>query len=143
MYHRILVPLDGSENAEKVLPWVKAEGLCHGATITVLRVIPPLRSSLMMTPAILEQIKEQTDKITQDYLQGVAARLQAEGLEIKTDKLPGSPAQVILDYAEENQFDLIVIGSRGETGAIRWKFGSVANKVIRTKTSMPVLVINT
>jgi len=143
MYRRILVPLDGSENAEKVLPVAVGEAQCHQATIVLMRVIQPMRYSLMMTPAILEQIDKQATELSQSYLEGLAERLRAEGLEVEIEIQSGSPAQCILDFAEETQCDLIVIGSHGETGAIRWRFGSVANKVVKTKTSMPVLVVNT
>ena len=68
MYRRILVPLDGSETAEKVLPVAKGEGLHHQATLVLLRVIPPLRSSLMMSPKFYDQLSEQAMEITQTYL---------------------------------------------------------------------------
>ncbi len=143
MYRRILVPLDGSKTAEKVLPLVKVEGESHQATIVLMRVIPPLRSSLMMPPKFLEQIAQQASEIARDYLEGVAAQLRAEGLSVEIEIQSGPPAQCILDFAENTQCDLIIIGARGETGAIRWRFGSVANKVIRARTTMPVLVVST
>jgi nucleotide-binding universal stress UspA family protein len=143
MYRRILVPLDGSETAEKVLPVVKMEGTHHQATIVLMRVIPPLRASLMMSPKFLEQTTQQVTEITQNYLEGIAEQLRAEGLEVEIEIQSGPPAQHILDFAESNQCDLIIIGSRGETGVVRWRFGSVASKVVRAKTAMPVLVVST
>jgi len=143
MYRRILVPLDGSERSEKVLPVVKMEAECHQATIILLRVIPPFRHSLMMSPTLLKEITQQVTEITQNYLKGVAEQLRAEGLDVETEIQSGAPAQCILDFAENNQCDLIVIGSRGDTGALQWRFGSVANKVVKTKTTMPVLVVST
>jgi nucleotide-binding universal stress UspA family protein len=143
MYRRILVPLDGSETAEKVLPVVKMEGTCHQATIVLMRVIPPLRGSLVMSPKFLEQTTQQVTEITQNYLEGIAEQLRAEGLEVEIEIQSGPPAQLILDFAESNQCDLIIIGSRGETGAMRWRFGSVSSKVVRAKTAMPVLVVST
>ena len=55
----------------------------------------------------------------------------------------GTTGPTHLDFAESNQCDLIIIGSRGETGAMRWRFGSVSSKVVRAKTTMPVLVVST
>jgi nucleotide-binding universal stress UspA family protein len=143
MFRRILVPLDGSERAESVLPIAKSEAKSHSATVILLRVVPPIRHSLMLTPALLEQTTSQANKITEDYLRNVAERLRADGLTVETETLSGPPAQEILRYAEETDCDLIVIGSRGDTGALQWRFGSVSNKVIKTKTTMPVLVIST
>jgi nucleotide-binding universal stress UspA family protein len=143
MYHRILVPLDGSERAEKVLPLAKEEAKHHGATIVLLRVIPPLRHTLMTVPNLLEEGLRQAIEFAEDYLARTADRVQADGVEVETEILEGPPANRILEFAEESQCDLIVIGSHGDAGALQWRFGSVANKVIKTRTSMPVLVINT
>jgi nucleotide-binding universal stress UspA family protein len=143
MYRRILVPLDGSERAEKVLPFVEVEGKAHGSTVVLLRVISPLRHSLMMSPANLEEMTRKISEITQDYLEQVAGRLREKGLKTEIEIQSGSPAQSILEFAESTDCDLIVIGSRGDTGAVQWRFGSVANKVVKTRTSMPVLVVNT
>jgi nucleotide-binding universal stress UspA family protein len=143
MYRKILVPLDGSETAEKVLPVAMGEGLHHQAKIILLRVIPPLRSSLMLSPKYLEQITEHANTMSQDYLSNVASRLQAEGLDVDTVIQSGPPAEKILDYAESEGCDLIVIGTRGETSASRWKLGGVSFKVIKSRTTMPVLVVNT
>jgi nucleotide-binding universal stress UspA family protein len=55
----------------------------------------------------------------------------------------GPPGEKILDVSEEIGCNLIVIGSRGETGARRWRFGSVAFKVVKSQTAMPVLVVST
>ena len=140
---RMLVPLDGSETAEKVLPWVIKEGLIHGSTIVLLRVIPPLRALLMIPPRFREQTTEFATTVSQDYLAAVAQRLQDEGLTVETRIEHGIPGEAILDVADEIAIDLIVIGSRGETGATRWRFGSVAFRVVRSRTEMPVLVIST
>ena len=143
MYCRILVPLDGSETAEKVLPFAIDEARAHKATVVLMRIIAPFRSSLMTAPSLLEQANERTIAITQDYMQGVADRLRDEGLDVEAVVLHGPPAQKIVEYAEESGCDLIIIGTRGETGALQWRFGGVASKVVRAKTTMPVLVVTT
>jgi nucleotide-binding universal stress UspA family protein len=143
MYCRILVPLDGSEKAEKVLPIVKDEARCHNATIVLMRVIAPFRSSVMMVPSLLEQATEQSIRITQDYLDKIASQLRSESFEVEVEIEHGPPAQKILDFAEESGCDLIIIGTHGETGALQWRFGGVAGKVVRAKTTMPVLVVTT
>lgn len=143
MYKRILVPLDGSETAEKVLPVVTEEARCHGAAVVVLRVIPPPRSSLMVTPKFQEQLLQQATEFTHNYLAGVAQRLRSEGLEVQEEIRSGPPAQRILDCAEETGCDLIIIGSRGETSALKWPFGGTAHKVVKAHTARPVLVVST
>ena len=143
MFKRILVPLDGSEIAEGVLPVVKAEAHCHGATVVLIRVIAPFRSSLMMVPSLLEQANAQALTIVERYLQDVAERLRSEGLEVETRIERGPPAERILDVAEGEGCDLIIIGSHGETGAMRWRFGGVAFKIVKSKTPMAVMIVTT
>lgn len=143
MFKRILVPLDGSATAEEVLPVAKAEARCHGATIVILRVIAPLRSSLMMIPSLVEVSNENVMRIVQDYLDDLAERLRSEGFDVETKIDRGPPAQQILEFAESSGCDLIIIGSRGETGAMRWRFGGVANKVVKARSHIPVMIVTT
>ena len=143
MYCRILVPLDGSETAEKVLPFVEEEARLHEATVVLIRVVAPLRSSLMMVPALVDQAVAQATEITRRYLDDIAAQLQTKGLEVEIVLEQGPPAQKIIEVAENSGCDLIIIGTHGETGALQWRFGGVAGKVIRAKTTMPVLVVTT
>ena len=143
MYNHILVPLDGSKTAEKVLPVVIAEAKCHDASVVLLRVIAPFRSSLMAAPTLLEQANEHVMRIAQEYLAVLAADLSSKGIVVETKIDRGPPAQRILEFADSYDCDLIIIGSRGETGALRWRFGGTAAKVVRAKTSMPVLVVTT
>jgi len=143
MFKRILVPLDGSEIAEGVLPVVETGAQCHGATVVLIRVIAPFRSSLMMVPSLLEQANAQALTIVERYLQDVAERLRSEGLEVETRIERGPPAQCILDVAESDGCDLIIIGSHGETGGMRWRFGGVAFKIVKAKTAIAVMIVTT
>ena len=111
--------------------------------LVLLRVIPPLRASLMMPPKFAEQTLQQATEISQKYLKGVAERLRAEGITVETETQSGRPAQTILEFAENTDCDLIIIGSHGETASSRWRFGGVANKVVKDKTTMPVLLVTT
>ena len=135
--------LDGSEVAEGVFPVVRAEASAHSATIVVMRVVAPFRSTLMMSPALLEQASAQILPMIENYLENASARLKGEGLIVETVLKYGPPAERIIQYAESEAIDLIVIASRGETGTSRWRFGAVANKIVKTKTSMPVMVVTT
>lgn len=143
MFCRILVPLDGSATAEAVLPFVIDQARCHNATVVLIRVIAPLRDSLMMVPSLVEQATEKSIEITTEYLEDVASGLRKEGLDVEVVLKHGLPAETIIELAEESGCDLIIIGTRGVTGALQWRFGSVAGKVVRAKTTMPVLVVTT
>ncbi len=125
------------------MPIVVAEARLHGAVVVLLRVIAPLRQSLMTSPNLLAQVFKQVDLIAQNSLEEVAEKIRAEGLEVETIIERGQPAQRIHEIAKNESCNLIVIGTHGETGNPRWRSGNVANKIIRTQSPIPVLVITT
>ncbi len=143
MFNRILVPLDGSETAEKVLPMVVTEARLHGAVVVLLRVIAPLRQSLMASPNILAQVLKEVELIAQDNLEEIAEKIRAEGLEVETIIERGPPARRAVEIAEKNACDLIILGTHGETGMHQWRFGSVANKIIRAESPITIMIITT
>jgi nucleotide-binding universal stress UspA family protein len=143
MFKRILVPLDGSELAEQVIPVVKMEAQCHNATVLLMRVVVPFRSLLKMSPAYLETTSQQVNEIVAGYLETVADQLRIEGIEVENIIEYGPPAEKIVEFAERGGCDLIIIGSRGETGALRWPIGGVTNKVARARLAVPVMIVTT
>jgi nucleotide-binding universal stress UspA family protein len=70
----------------------------------------------------------------------VKKRLAEQGVDAKVELIQGSPAEVILDYANENGFDVIVIGSRGLGGIREFVLGSVSHNVVQ-HARIPVLVV--
>ena len=143
MFNKILIPLDGSKNAEKVLPMAVSTASLHGASVVLLRAIAPLRQSLMASPASIKLAFEQIDEIAKDYLEDIAEEFRAEGVNVKTITEQGYPAQLTLDTAQNEKCDLIIIGTHGETGSQQWRFGSVANKIIKAKSEIALMVIPT
>jgi nucleotide-binding universal stress UspA family protein len=143
MIKRILVPLDGSERAELVLPYSKMEAEHHQSMLVLLRVVPHLKDTIFVVPSIIDDIYDKAKTRAEEYLQILATQLQDEGYQVETQVLVGSPGQQIIDFAESTKCDLIVIGSHGTSGAVQWRFGSIAGKVVRSETSMPVVVIST
>lgn len=141
MFKRILVPLDGSQTAEGVLPVVITEAKLHGASIMLLRVIAPLRQSLMSIPSVMEQVYSQVEHIAGSYLEVVADKIRSEGLVVEIVVDRGRPARRTLAIAQESECDLIIIGTHGETADHQWRFGSVANKVVKAKLPIPVMVV--
>jgi nucleotide-binding universal stress UspA family protein len=97
----------------------------------------------MASPSVINNAFEQINEIATQYLDGVAEELRSEGFEVKTLIEHGSPALLTLDTAHEKECDLIIIGTHGETGSTQWRFGSVANKIIKAKSEIPLMVIPT
>lgn len=149
MYDRILVPLDGSKLAECVIPHVVKIAVDNNAKdVVLLRVCQPVSvladypSDMIETwDEHLKEIEEFTAKQCNEYLHGVKERLMLEGLNnVRAVNRSGKPALEILNYIDKNEIDLVIISSHGHTGAHRWAFGSVADKIVGN-SPVPVLLV--
>jgi nucleotide-binding universal stress UspA family protein len=145
MYSKILVPLDGSEFSECSLEHVKAIASgCHVPEVVLFRVTEPLSLTEEMINELGEDLIEKADtryeKVARDYLKGIADKLASEDYLVGTVVEHGQPAQKILEYADKNRVDLIIMSTHGRSGVVRWALGSVADKVAR-HSKVPVLII--
>ncbi len=140
MYNRILLPLDGSAMAEQALPYATAQAEQFAALLILLWVLEPLPHVRGMSVADIDSFKRQTSERAQEYLDRVVANIREEGISVQAANVEGRPNVTILQFAEKNQVDLIVICSRGRSGLSRWLMGSVADRVVRGAT-VPVLLV--
>jgi nucleotide-binding universal stress UspA family protein len=139
MYQKVLVPLDGSELAECVLPHVKAIAAgCGIREVVLLKVVEPLPTGTAL--GVEEAAQKIGVKAAEDYLATIQAKLNKEGLAVKTQVLTGRAAETITDFAQHNKVDLIALATHGRSGISRWVFGSVADRIVRS-SSAPVLLI--
>jgi len=136
MYNRILVPLDGSKLSESILEHVKEIAVgCSTSEVILLMVVEQAETGTGQSWGGLvsaEQINILRDRLmteAKNYIGKVAERLSKEGIPVKTCIKQGAAADAILDYAQENRMDLIIMSTRGSSGISRWTFGSVAAKV--------------
>jgi nucleotide-binding universal stress UspA family protein len=140
MYQKILVPLDGSDLAECVLPHVKAIGSgCGVGQLILLSVVAPLHGEIP-SDIHVEIVQEAGVKAAKEYLTKIKARLSKEGFDVKAEVLTGRPAETISDFAQHNKVDLIAIATHGRSGISRWIFGSVADRLVRSSL-VPILLI--
>lgn len=143
MYKRILLPLDGSAMAEQALPHAVALSTIFQAELILLKVQKPLaerpeRHGIYYKA--IEQAEELTRQLAQEYLDGIATRIQDNNIMVQTTTVQGVPHEQIVQFAEKNSVDLIVICSRGQSGISRWLMGSVADRVTRGGKT-PVLLV--
>ena len=123
MYKKVLVPLDGSELAECALSHVKnmaKDGFVE--EVTILNVfwtsVPFLGaggsdSQYVDVNALQEKIRLDSIK----YLANVESQLAAEGIKVRTESIEGQrAAEIISDYVQKNDMDLIVLATHGYTG---------------------------
>jgi len=135
MFKKILVPLDGSKLAEKILPRVEWLAKIHGAEVTLLRVA--LAHTLPGQDPVQHQLN--AVKEAEEYL--ATAEEWMRGVDVNTKSVVryGNEAQEIVDHARDRGFDLIAMSTHGRSGFSQFVLGSVANKVISLAT-VPILL---
>jgi nucleotide-binding universal stress UspA family protein len=140
-YEKILVPLDGSEISEAILPEIEKLASAFGSTICLLYVVP-----LAIIPGSMEPIPNYqtiTEAVTregEEYLRKMETRLKDKGFAVERYVQQGNEAHEILERCEREDIDLIAMSTHGRSGVRRWLLGSVAEKVIRHSTK-PILLI--
>jgi nucleotide-binding universal stress UspA family protein len=139
---RIVVPLDGSELAEQILPDVAELALRLGSTVSLLHVLTPLSYSQkeIMQPGLPWW---DADIAAADaYLTRAASLLAEDGLAVSKDVLLSDDiATAILDYSVRMRADIIALATSGIGGMSRFVFGTVADEVMR-KSTTSVLVFH-
>ena len=144
MYKKILAPLDGSEFSECSLEHVTAVAKgCDVPSVVLLKVVETYHRYGGYTGLSEETVREaqkQARAKSEDYLAKVAGKLKKKGVNAETAVVEGKPSDEILNYADKNKVDLIIMSTHGSSGLTRWAFGSVADRVIRYSAA-PVLAI--
>jgi nucleotide-binding universal stress UspA family protein len=150
MLEKILVCLDGSTPAERILPFITPEAITQHSKLILLSVIDlpetVLPFSIPGTPAIpvsTQGAVKRTfteEQTADDYLSGQAKSLAAKGLDVDYVVLSGSPGETIVNYAQENDCTLIAIATHGHGGFRRFALGSTADHVVH-HSAVPVLTV--
>lgn len=128
MFERILLPLDGSTLAECVLPHAVALSRATNAQLVLLHVVEPVpeQGPMATDPLHWHLLKAET----RAYLDEISKRLRRVGLAVEAVQLEGPAAERIIEYARENEVDLILLSSHGRSGLTGWNVSSVVQKVI-------------
>jgi nucleotide-binding universal stress UspA family protein len=149
MYNKIMVPLDGSDLAECVMPHVEAITTgCKITKVVFVRVVDPIhlpasvpaRGEFGFSEKQRRQMEEQRKQTADAYLKQIVENTRFEGAALGYEVLEGKVADTLAHWAEKNEMDLIVIASHGRSGVSRWVMGSVADRVLRS-SCVPVLMI--
>ena len=145
MYQHILVPLDGSELAECVIPHVKAIALgCAVVKVTLIRGIGKLHIhgglETHISPEELERIESHSVQNAREYLEKVVAQLRDEGIAAGVEIVHGDVVNTLIEYASNNEVDLIIMATHGRGGIGRWVMGSVTDRILRS-ACVPVMMV--
>jgi nucleotide-binding universal stress UspA family protein len=141
MYKKILVPLDGSALAEKVLPFVCSIARNNNAKIVLLRIAEypyamytGWENYSSLDPEFNKNTSKQKKAICNDlakYLERIASNLQADGLRVITEVCEGPVVDTILASVDRLCIDIIAMSTVGDGGGNPWMLGSVADRVLR------------
>lgn len=139
-YRNILIATDGSENTQRAISYGIEIAKLSGATVHALYVVntSPIISDYWTIGKknIYEIVKSEGEEAVSE----VKKIGEASGVEVKKVVLDGYPSNAIIDFAENNNIDLIVMGTLGKTGLDKLLIGSVAEKVVRG-SKVPVMVV--
>ncbi len=139
MFDPILVPLDGSQLAECVLPHVIAVARAFHARIILLRVLErnQLNGSAQIFDLLNWQLKKTEAKL---YLEKVSARLSKYQLQIGATVLEGKAAESITEYSQSHGVKLIILSSHGRSGVSQWGISGGAQKIILAARTSVLIV---
>lgn len=139
----ILFPVDLSTASPKLVPYVKSMAEKYESEINLLFIARNLKYFADMyvpDPTIMT--------LEREVIQGAAKRLEEfknkyfEGIKnVQTSVVHGDPAGEILEYINNNQVDLVIMGTHGRKGLDKIVFGSVADRIVKASL-VPVLLIN-
>ncbi len=141
-FKKILFPVDLSEVTPKLVPYVKEMAATFDAEVHLLfvaRILQHFTSIYVPHPSISKfeaEIVEGAEKKLQEFVEE-----QFETDSCTARVVLGDPAEEILNYAQAEGIDLIIIGTHGRKGLERIIFGSVAERVVK-KSPVPVLTVN-
>ena len=140
MFNHILVPLDGSTLAECVLPHVMAIAPVTNARVTLLHVLQHPHNgngSPAVDPVEWHLQKQKSEK----YLEQVVDQLNKSGvLAVESLILEGNPANSVIDFAHNNNVDLIALSTHGNSGLSGWNVSSVVQKILLRSYKSTLLV---
>ncbi|MDW5549383.1 universal stress protein [Methanosarcina sp.] len=139
-YRNIVIATDGSENSLRAISYGIEIAKLSGATVHALYVTDITSFSSMPMDAGLEAIYDTLREEGEKAISVVKEHGDASGVEVREVRLEGHPSNEIINFAENNDIDLIVVGTLGKSGLDRFLLGSVAEKVVRG-SKVPVLVV--
>lgn len=135
----IVVPLDGSELAERALPYAAEFAKALGARLLLVTVWEGADETLeLVLKGVAEELFSTAEKKFEEYLFGVAKRIK--DVPVDAEVLAGHPADEIVRLVEERDVEMLVLSSHGRSGLGRFWFGSVGSRLIR-RAGVPRLVI--
>lgn len=131
MFHRLLVPLDGSPTSARILYYIERWFSPQDVVLELVRVVPPYRHSLASTDTLMPVAVAHQYEEAQNSMQQVAGELREKGYTVNVHILEGTPSLAIKSAADRLEVDAIAMTTHGRTGLARALLGSVAEDLIK------------
>jgi nucleotide-binding universal stress UspA family protein len=132
--HHILLPLQGSYDADHALSFLQQKPFRTPPTITLFTVLPHTRPPWPVDAVSAEHMETHSLGKAKDFLDEIAAKLKSYGYQTRVATTLGTPVQGILQEAKALNPDLILAGSRGRHGLTRMVLGSVSHALLHQGT---------
>jgi nucleotide-binding universal stress UspA family protein len=140
---RILFATDFSKASGKAFDTAVSMAKLHRAALTILNVIvpfTPMAPDQFVSEATWEEVEREAKRAAQAHLARLTVKAKAAGVRASASLLEGDPAQQIARAAQASRADLLVVGTHGRTGLVRFFVGSVASRLVATATC-PVMTV--
>jgi nucleotide-binding universal stress UspA family protein len=144
---KILVAIDGSEHSfkasEYALELAKSFGAqLYAVTVTYIPASDHLSQKEVLSKSLVEDSSNNSMKDAGNWFENFTQNAKEDNIQLKTELINSArPVDyVILEYAEEQKIDLIVVGTRGRTGFKKLMLGSIASSIV-TYAHCPVVVV--
>ena len=139
MLDTILVPLDGSQLSECVLPNIATIARAFDSEITLLRVLQKNQESA--SAKLFDLLNWQIKKAAAEhYIEKIKVQFQEAGLRAQTALLEGLVAEGITEFAQSQRSNLIILSSHGHSGLTQWGISSIAQKIILSAPTSVLII---
>lgn len=140
MYDRILVPTDGSAGTRRAIDHAVELAATDGATLHALYVVNAASFASLPMETSWEGVADMLEEEGEEAVAAVERAAREREVPVETTIVEGTPSREIVDFAADENCDLIVMGTHGRGGLDRLLLGSVAERVVRS-SSIPVLTL--
>jgi nucleotide-binding universal stress UspA family protein len=141
--NKIVVPLDGSDVSEAVLPYIEEAAPKLKAQVALLQVVEPTHYAIQGSVARVQYTEKEINQLkakARDYLEKAGAGLKSKGVAITFEVAVGKAAEEIVNFASKTNADLVAMATHGWSGFSRLFLGSVADRVLHTGNT-PLLLV--
>lgn len=134
MYQHVLIPTDDSGGARNAVEHGIEIAAAFDATVHALSVIEGSGATQR------DQLRTDPEDLAWEAVEYIEEQAKREDLEVETSTPSGVPGETILGYIEDNDIDVVVMGTHGRTGLGKVVFGSIAEEVVRN-SPVPVVTV--